>query len=264
MPEISTAGFFQVAFIARQMEQTPRAFFQTTFGPIGRVCAARHARGGLGLQGKWRTRACVPYTYYIRATTCLLFMKEKIKMKYINIITLTTFLIFIDLFRIFSKEIQSMQNENFREMYYLFIGLSFAEIILLTPYQKSKNKIIKYIFNIIIVLIIMLGSCLFFHPFVSIFSHFSDHKGEVCQTFIWSSIAFVCGLITSCMYYKISEANSFFLLAFVMVVFIFLNTFSGFPWVEQAPIFTGIYCLFGSFLGSELCSLYETKKQNTE
>ena len=63
MPEISTAGIFQVAFIARQMEQTPRAFFQTTFEPIGKVCAARHARGGLGLQGKWRTRACVPHTH---------------------------------------------------------------------------------------------------------------------------------------------------------------------------------------------------------
>ena len=64
MPEISTAGIFQVAFIARQMEQTPRAFFQTTFEPIGRVCAARHARGELGLQGKWRT--CAYHTY----TTC--------------------------------------------------------------------------------------------------------------------------------------------------------------------------------------------------
>ena len=53
MPETSTAGIFQVAFIARQMEQTPRAFFQTTFEPVGRVCAARHARGGLRLQGKW-------------------------------------------------------------------------------------------------------------------------------------------------------------------------------------------------------------------
>ena len=50
MPEISMAGIFQVAFSARQMEQTPRAFFQTTFEPIGRVCATRHARGGLGLQ----------------------------------------------------------------------------------------------------------------------------------------------------------------------------------------------------------------------
>ena len=63
MHEISTAGIFQVAFIARQIEQTPRAFFQTTFEPIGRVCAARHARGGLGLQGKWRMR-----TYRTRTT----------------------------------------------------------------------------------------------------------------------------------------------------------------------------------------------------
>ena len=64
MPEISTAGIFQAAFIARHMEQTPRAFFQTTFESIGRVCAARHARGELELQGKWRTRACVPHTPY--------------------------------------------------------------------------------------------------------------------------------------------------------------------------------------------------------
>ena len=68
MPEISTAGIFQAAFIARHMEQTPRAFFQTTFEPVGRVCAARYARGGLRLQGKWRTRACVPHTPYMRAT----------------------------------------------------------------------------------------------------------------------------------------------------------------------------------------------------
>ena len=38
MPEISTAGIFQVAFITRQMEQTPRAFFQTTFEPVGSNC----------------------------------------------------------------------------------------------------------------------------------------------------------------------------------------------------------------------------------
>ena len=50
MPEISTAGIFQVAFIAKQMEQTPRAFFQTAFESISGACAARHARGGLGLQ----------------------------------------------------------------------------------------------------------------------------------------------------------------------------------------------------------------------
>ena len=70
MPETSTAGIFQVAFIARQMEQTPQAFFQTAFEPIGRVCTARHACGGLGLQEKRRTRACVPHTPYMRATAC--------------------------------------------------------------------------------------------------------------------------------------------------------------------------------------------------
>ena len=48
-----------------------RERFQTTFEPIGRVCAARHARGGLRLQGKWRTRACVPHTPYMRAMAYL-------------------------------------------------------------------------------------------------------------------------------------------------------------------------------------------------
>ena len=71
MPETSTAGIFQVVFIARLMEQTLQAFFQTTFEPTGRVCAAKHARGGVGLQGKWRTRACVPHTPYMRATAFL-------------------------------------------------------------------------------------------------------------------------------------------------------------------------------------------------
>ena len=71
MPEISTAGIFQIAFIARQMEQTPRAFFQTAFEPIGRVCAARHARGGLRLQEKWKTRAYRTHpTCGLRLATC--------------------------------------------------------------------------------------------------------------------------------------------------------------------------------------------------
>ncbi|WP_308035450.1 hypothetical protein [Neisseria cinerea] len=52
------------------MEQTPRAFFQTTFESIGRVCAARHARGGLELQGKWRTRAYRTHPTYGLRLTC--------------------------------------------------------------------------------------------------------------------------------------------------------------------------------------------------
>ena len=70
MPEISTGGIFQIAFIARQVEQTPRAFFQTTFEPVGRVCAARHARGWVGVAGKMEN-ACVPHTPYMRVTAFL-------------------------------------------------------------------------------------------------------------------------------------------------------------------------------------------------
>ena len=39
-------------------------FFQTTFEPIGRVCRKARTRW-VRLQGKWRTRACVPHTPYI-------------------------------------------------------------------------------------------------------------------------------------------------------------------------------------------------------
>ena len=46
-------------------------FFQTTFELIGKVCAARHSRRGLGLQGKWGTHACVPHTHYMPAKACL-------------------------------------------------------------------------------------------------------------------------------------------------------------------------------------------------
>ena len=46
MSEISTAGIFQIAFIIRQMEQTPQAFFQTTFEPsVGCVPQGTHAAG---------------------------------------------------------------------------------------------------------------------------------------------------------------------------------------------------------------------------
>ena len=71
MPEISTAGIFQVAFIARQMEQTPRAFFQTTFKHIGRARAERHARGGLGVAGKMES-ACVRTAHALYADYSLL------------------------------------------------------------------------------------------------------------------------------------------------------------------------------------------------
>ena len=59
------------------MEQTPRAFFQTTFESIGRVCAARHTRGGLELQGKWRTRACVRTAHTLHTGYGLLLSKGK-------------------------------------------------------------------------------------------------------------------------------------------------------------------------------------------
>ena len=46
MPEISTAGIFQAAFIARQMEQTPRAFFRRPLNPqVGCVPQGAHAVG---------------------------------------------------------------------------------------------------------------------------------------------------------------------------------------------------------------------------
>ena len=45
-------------------------FFQTTFESSCRVCAARHARGWVGVAGKMEN-ACVPHTPYMRVTAFL-------------------------------------------------------------------------------------------------------------------------------------------------------------------------------------------------
>ena len=117
MPETLTAGIFQVAFIARQMEQTPRAFFQTTFEPVGSVCAARHARGGLGLQGKWRTRACIQHTLYMRATACLFLIYESVSMSIfkININNQTSTMLELKAFKdnhIKERDVQNIIKSN--------------------------------------------------------------------------------------------------------------------------------------------------------
>ena len=77
IPEISTAGIFQVAFIARQMEQTPQAFFQTTFkNPlVGCVPQGTHAVGWGCRENRERVRAFRTYpTCGLRLATlaCLL------------------------------------------------------------------------------------------------------------------------------------------------------------------------------------------------
>ena len=48
-----------------------KSFFRRPLNPSGRVCAARHAYGGLGLQGKWRTRAYRTHPTY-RLIACYL------------------------------------------------------------------------------------------------------------------------------------------------------------------------------------------------
>ena len=76
MPEISTAGIFQVAFIARQMEQTPRAFFQTAFEPVGRVWCRKARTWGGGGAGKMKN-ACVRTAHTLHAGYGLLIMYLK-------------------------------------------------------------------------------------------------------------------------------------------------------------------------------------------
>ena len=65
----STAGIFQVAFIARQMEQTPQAFFfRRHLNPsVGCVPQGTHAVGWVCRENE-NAYAYIPHTPYIRAT----------------------------------------------------------------------------------------------------------------------------------------------------------------------------------------------------
>ena len=67
MPETSTAGIFQAAFITRQMEQTPRDFFRRPLNPsVGYVPQGTHAVGWGCRENRERVRA------YRTHTTCRL------------------------------------------------------------------------------------------------------------------------------------------------------------------------------------------------
>ena len=58
MPETSTAGIFQAAFITRQMEQTPRDFFRRPLNPsVGYVPQGTHAVGWGYRENEERVRA---------------------------------------------------------------------------------------------------------------------------------------------------------------------------------------------------------------
>ena len=70
-PKYQQREFFRHPLSQGRWNKRRERFFQTVFEPIGRVCAARHACGGLWLQRKWRTRACVPHTPYMWATAFL-------------------------------------------------------------------------------------------------------------------------------------------------------------------------------------------------
>ena len=61
---------FSGSFYRKADVTNAASVFSDGLWTIGRVCAARHSRGGLGLQGKWRTRACVSHAPYMRATAC--------------------------------------------------------------------------------------------------------------------------------------------------------------------------------------------------
>ena len=64
-------GNFSGSLYRKADRANATSVFQTAFEPISGACAARHERDGLGLQGKWRTRACVPYTSYV----CFIYFK---------------------------------------------------------------------------------------------------------------------------------------------------------------------------------------------
>ena len=61
--------FFRQPLSQGRWNKRRERFFRRPLSPsVG--CVPQGARGGLGLQRKWRTRACVPHTPYMRATAC--------------------------------------------------------------------------------------------------------------------------------------------------------------------------------------------------
>ena len=119
--------------------------------------------------------------------------------------------------------------------------------------QKKWEKITCY-FMLLLLFFMFLND---FMPLTNIVTQWNTHKEEMKEAFIHGAVAYLFGIVTSCIYFwltKRKETEPVFdwllKIAFGFVLFMALNNF------PFSPPLTGIYCLLGSFVGSELINYW--------
>lgn len=143
------------------------------------------------------------------------------------------------------------------------IALIIMLVILIVPLYFFHKKIKKMgeitcYFMLLLVFLMFLND---FMPLTNIITKWNTHKDEIEKAFIHGAVAYSFGIETSCIYFwltKRKETEPIFdwllKIAFGFVLFMVLNNF------PFSPPLTGIYCLLGSFVGSELINYWFDNK----
>ena len=200
----------------------------------------------------------------------------------INIILLLI-LIFIDILKIFASDL----NIAYGFIYQLYLSPLFISTMALSCLIViGIDFILKRMFDYQIISskksLIIIGSIYVAFPLIFILlAFFSDHRSDISYTALYGVIAYIFGLFTPCLYYLFVEKiypyiisrewtfiYNLLLLFFIVLIFIMvLNTINSLGPInnlKEIPLFTVMYSLLGSFLGSELCNLYNARKKNTK
>lgn len=200
----------------------------------------------------------------------------------INIILLLI-LIFIDILRIFDSDL----NIAYGFIYQVYLSPLFISTMALSCLivigidfileKKFAYKIISSKKSLIITMVSICASPLIF----ILLAFFSDHRSDISYTALYGVIAYIFGLFTPCLYYLFVEKiypyiisrewtfiYNLLLLFFIVSIFIMvlstINSLGLINNLKEIPLFTVMYSLLGSFLGSELCNLYNARKKNTK
>ncbi len=200
----------------------------------------------------------------------------------INIILLLS-LISMDMIRIFDSDL----NIAYGFIYQAYLSPSLMKTMIL-PFLiiVGIDFILKRKFDYQIISskksLIIIGSIYAAFPLIFILLvFFSDHRSDIFYTVLYGGIAYIFGLFTSCLYYLFVKKiypyiisrewifiYNLFLLFFIVFIFnMVLNTINSLGPIndlKEIPFFTVMYSLLGSFLGSELCNLYNARKKNTK
>ena len=198
----------------------------------------------------------------------------------VNAILLSV-LITADMVRIFDNDL----SISLAFIYLVYLSPTFMNImILITLIIYIINFIIERRYGYTIVnkkSLIVMGFSYIVPPILFIIlPFFSDNSIEIFYTALYGCLAYIFGLITSFLYYiflnwfypyiigsKRTLKCKLFIIFITAISFIIaisiINNLGPIDNLKEIPLFTITYGLLGSFLGSELCTLYESKKQYT-